>query len=154
MADATANNRSNGKGPMGEPVGPYRVLDTATRRRAGYVYLVMALVVAGIVLITGVDLMWLTGVIPLVVLAGFQFLGGWRIKVTDMEAIEIASHAPSFDVGHASGSLGFRGWLAKPVWQILVFAAGPGSPTHQAVVTVDGLSGEVLGVYEEEVERP
>jgi hypothetical protein len=114
----------------------------------------MAVVVAGIVLITGVDLMWLTGVIPLVVLAGFQFLGGWRIKVTDMEAIEIASHAPSFDVGHASGSLGFRGWLAKPVWQILVFAAGPGSPTHQAVVTVDGLSGEVLGVYEEEVERP
>jgi hypothetical protein len=114
----------------------------------------MAVVVAFIVLATGVTLMWLTGCVPLVLLALFQFMGGWKIRVSDMEAIEVASHAPSFEVGHASGSLGFRGWLAKPVWQILVFGAGPGSPTHQAVVTVDGLSGDVLGVYEEEVETP
>lgn len=148
MAEAA----SNGRGPTGEPVGPYRVLDTATRRRAGIVYIVMAAVVAAIVLVTSVSLMWLTGVVPLVVLALIQFVGGWKIKVTDMEAIAIAENATSFDAGHASGSLGFRGWLAKPVWQILVFAAGPGSPDHQAVVTVDGLSGEVLGVYEEDVE--
>ena len=154
MAGAMSNSSSNGKGPTGEPVGPYRVLDTATRRRAGYVYLVMGVVVAFIVLATGVTLMWLTGCVPLVLLALFQFMGGWKIRVSDMEAIEVASHAPSFEVGHASGSLGFRGWLAKPVWQILVFGAGPGSPTHQAVVTVDGLSGDVLGVYEEEVETP
>ncbi len=147
MAEPT----SNGSGPA-EPVGPFRVLDTATRRRAGVVYIVMAVVVAAIVLITGVSLMWLTGVVPLVVLALIHLVGGWKIKVTDMQAIAIAQDATSFDVGHASGSLGFRGWLAKPVWQILVFAAGPGSPTHQGVVTVDGLSGEVLGVYEEEVD--
>lgn len=148
MTDAN----SNGKGPIGEPVGPYRVLDTATRRRAGVAYMVMALVVAGIVLITGVSLMWLTGVVPLLALALIQFVGGWKIQITDMEAIAIASDATSFDAGHASGSLGFRGWLAKPVWQILVFESGPGSPDHQAVVTVDGLSGDVLGVYEEPVE--
>ena len=148
MADAT----SNGKGPMGDPVGPFRVLDTATRRRAGVVYLIMAALMAGVVLIADVSLMWLTGVLPLVALAAIQFVGGWKIKVTDMEAITIASDTTSFDVGHASGSLGFRGWLAKPVWQILAFEAGPGSPEHQAVVTVDGLSGEIRGIYEEAVE--
>ena len=148
MADAA----SNGKGPMGEPVGPFRVLDTATRRRAAIVYLVMAAVMASVVLVSGVSLMWLTGVVPLVLLAIVQFVAGWKIKVTDMQAIEIASEATSFDVGHASGSLGFRGWLAKPVWQVLAFESGPGSPEHQAVVTVDGLSGEVRGIYEEAVE--
>jgi hypothetical protein len=97
--------------------------------------------------------MWLTAVAPLVIFAAFQIAGGWRIKVTDMEAIAIAREQASFEAGHASGTLGFRGWLAKPVWQILVFAAGP-APDKQALITVDGLTGEVLGTYEEEVEEP
>ena len=143
----------NGAGPAGEPVGPFRVLDTATRRRAGYVYLVVAGIAALLAVASGVGAMWLTAVLPLVVFAAFQIAGGWRIKVTDMEAIAIATAQSSFDVGHASGTLGFKGWLAKPVWQILVFAAGP-SPDKQALVTVDGLTGEVLGTYEEEVEEP
>ncbi len=150
MADST----TNGNGQIGGPVGPYRVLDTSMRRRAGYVYLAMAVLAAVIIRAAGVDAMWLTAVLPLVVLAAMQFLGGWHIKVSDMDAIAIASDATSFGVGHASGSLGFRGFLAKPVWQILVFAAGEGSPQHQAVVTVDALSGAVLGLYEETVDAP
>lgn len=143
----------NGAGPAGEPVGPFRVLDTATRRRAGYVYLVVGLGAALLVVVAEVRVMWLTAVLPLILLAAFQIAGGWRIKVTDMEAIGIASEHASFDVGHGSGTLGFKGWLAKPVWQILVFASGP-APDKQALVTVDGLTGEVLGAYEEDVESP
>ncbi len=143
----------NGGGPTGEPVGPFRVLDTATRRHAGMVYLIVALLAAGIVLVSGVDAMWLTAVLPIVLLASFQIAGGWKLKVTDMQAIAIASEDASFEVGHGSGTLGFRGWLAKPVWQVLVFAAGP-APDHQALITVDGLTGEILGRYEEEVPVP
>ncbi|MDA2979472.1 MAG: hypothetical protein O3B42_06910 [Actinomycetota bacterium] len=143
----------NGTGPAGESAGPFRVLDTATRRRAGYVYLVVSGIAALLTLASGVGAMWLTAVLPLVVFGLFQIAGGWRIKVTDMEAIAIARERASFEVGHASGTLGFRGWLAKPVWQILVFAAGA-APDKQALVTVDGLTGEVLGTYEEEVEEP
>jgi hypothetical protein len=73
------------------------------------------------------------------------------MRISDMEAIAIASDAASFDVGHASGSLGFRGPLAKPVWQVLVYGAGA-APRMQAVVAVDALSGDVRGVYEEPVE--
>ncbi|MCZ7533253.1 MAG: hypothetical protein M5U23_07585 [Acidimicrobiia bacterium] len=140
-------------GQIGEPVGPFRVLDTATRRRAGLVYLIVAVLAAGLILATGVDGMWLTAVFPIVLLAVFQIAGGWKLRVTDMEAIDIASRNASFEVGHGSGTLGFRGWLAKPVWQVLVFAAGP-SPDHQALITIDGLTGEVLGSYEEEVPAP
>jgi hypothetical protein len=148
-----ATRSVNGAGPAGDPVRPFRVLDTATRRRAGYVYLVVAGIAAVLTLASGVGAMWLTAVLPLVMFAAFQIAGGWRIKVTDMEAISIATKQTSFEVGHASGTLGFKGWLGRPVWQILVFAAGR-SPDKQALVTVDGLSGEVLGTYEEEVEEP
>lgn len=97
--------------------------------------------------------MWLTVVVPLLAMALFQFVGGWKIRVTDMEAIGIASDHASFAVGHGSGTLGFRGLLAKPVWQVLVFGDGP-APKKQALVTVDGLSGDVLGSYEEDVAVP
>lgn len=140
-------------GQAGEPVGPYRVLDTATRRRAAVVYFVLAVFASALIATTGVSAMWLTAVAPLVGLGVFQFTGGWRIKVKDVEAIRIASDHTSFDVGHGSATLGFTGLLAKPVWQVLVFAAGP-APDTQALVTVDALTGDVSGSYEESVPAP
>jgi hypothetical protein len=135
----------------GEPIAPFRRLDTAKRRGAGVVYLVMAVVAAGFVVAADVDAMWMTTVLPLVGVAAYQFAGGWKLEVTDMQAIEIAGEAASFPFGHGSATLGFRGPLAKPVWQVLVFADGP-TPDHQALVTVDGLTGDVTGTYEEAVE--
>lgn len=140
-------------GKAGEPVGPYRVLDTATRRRAGVVYLGVAAIAALLVLATEVNAMWLTGVVPLIALAVMQFAGGWRMRIRDAEAIRIASDEASFGVGHGSATLGFRGPLAKPVWQVLVFADGL-APDAQALITVDALTGDVLGSYEESVQAP
>lgn len=148
MADGAASNRFDGG-----PVTPYRRLDTAKRRTAGVVYIAMSGVAAMLVVASGVDAMWLTVVVPLILIALYQFLGGWKLAVTDMESIEKAGDAASFPFGHGSATLGFRGPLAKPVWQVLVFAAGP-TPDGQALVTVDGLSGEITGIYEEAVEGP
>jgi hypothetical protein len=108
---------------------------------------------AALVLTTGAELMWLTGVVPLLALAGYQFAGAWKMHVTDMGAIGIASESASFNVGHGSATLGYRGVLAKPVWQVLVFSDSP-SPDRQALVTVDAISGDVTGQYEETVEAP
>lgn len=130
---------------------PHRVLDTANRRAAGAVYLIGALVAAGLIVATGISLMWLTGVLPLLGIAGYQFVAGRRIRTSDMEAIQIASDAAPFDVGHASATLGFTGLTATPVWQVLVFEAGS-VPRHQALVTVNALTGEVTGSFAEVVE--
>lgn len=115
--------------------------------------MVMAGVAALLVVMSGVSLMWLSAVGVLLVAALFHFVGAWRMRVRDVDALRIASTAAAFDVGHGSATLGYRGWLAKPVWEVLVFEAGP-HPARQALVTVDGLSGEVLGTYVEAVEQP
>jgi len=142
-------------GSNSEPreMAPYRVVDTSNRRVAGIVYLVAAGFAAILVGRTGISLMWLTIVAPLVLLAAYQFAAGRRMKVTDAQAIGIASDAAPFDVGHASATLGFTGFAAKPVWQVLVFESGA-APKHQALVTVDALTGGVTGTYAEAVEGP
>jgi len=113
----------------------------------------MAAVCALIVLTIDLPAMWFTGVGALLVLAAYQFAGAWTMRVTDMEAIDIASGAASFIVGHGSATLGYRCVLAKPIWQVLVFSDTP-SPDRQALVTVDALSGDVTGRYEEAVALP
>jgi hypothetical protein len=134
-------------------IRPYRILDTAKRRRAGVVYIAMACVAAVVAASTQIQLLWLTAVGPLLVLAGYQFLGGWKFQVTDMEAIEKASEQVSFTTGHGSATLGYRGLRARPVWEVLVYGDGP-APQFQALVTIDAVSGDVTGTFEEEVVKP
>ena len=134
-------------------IRPYRRLDTAKRRRAGTVYVVIAAMAGAVGAIANTQLLWLTAVVPLLALAGYQFLGGWRMQVTDMEAIERAGAEVSFSAGHASATLGYQGPRARPVWEVLVFGDGP-APRFQALVTVDAVSGEVTGIYEEPVVQP
>ena len=134
-------------------VRPYRVIDTRTRRRTGVVYLVMAAVASLLVLSIGVEPMWITAVVPIALVGVIQIVAAWSMPVTDMQAIRIAGDAASFDVGHGSATLGYRGPLAKPVWQVLAFPDSP-SPDRQALVTVDAMTGEVTGRYEEEIPLP
>ena len=149
MGDTTpdASGRDDGT------IRPYRVLDTAKRRRTGGLYLVMAGVAGAIAAMTEIQLLWPTAVAPLLVLAAYQFLGGWKMEVTDMEAIERAAEHTSFATGHGSATLGYQGLRARPVWQVLVFGDGP-APRYQALVTIDAVSGDITGIYEEAVERP
>ena len=137
----------------GSDVRPFRVLDTRRRRQAAIVYGAMAALAAVLTVATGVSAMWFTAVGVLLVLAAAQVVGAWRMPITDLAAIDIAADAASFDVGHGSATLGYRGILAQPVWQVLVFADTP-SPDHQALVTIDAMTGEVTGTYEETVPLP
>ncbi|NHZ71300.1 MAG: hypothetical protein GWP18_06625, partial [Proteobacteria bacterium] len=67
-------------GGVADEVTPYRQLDTAKRRRAGFVYLVMAGLAMYLTLAAGVDEMWLFAVAPLVGIAAYSFAGGWKIQ--------------------------------------------------------------------------
>jgi len=130
-------------------VGPYAVPDTARRRRAGIVYVVAAAVVAigiGAGLPTG---MWLT-VGGFLAIALYHIVAGTKLEVREHRALDIANAATEFPVGHASAALGFDGFLARPVWNVLVFSADD-PPSQRGLVRVSGSSGSIVEQYTEAV---
>jgi len=129
--------------------GPYSVPDPARRRRAGMVYLVgAAIVTAGI----GFGLpsgMWVIAAV-MILLAGYHQLAGWHLAVREGDALNAANRAMAFTVGHASAQLGFVGWRARPVWNVLVFSADE-PPTIRGLARIDGRTGAVIDQYSEEI---
>ena len=77
----------------------------------------------------------------------------WNLEVREGEALEIANRTVEFPVGHASASLGFTGWRARPVWNVLVFSADD-PPSERALGEVDGIDGDVADSYVEPVPAP
>ena len=94
--------------------------------------------------------MWVTTVALLVCIAGYHFVGGWKLQVREHRALDVANRAVGFAVGHSSASLGFRGWRARPLWNVLVFSADD-PPSRRGLVRIDAISGEVIETYVEAV---
>jgi len=133
--------------------GPYMIPDTARRRRAGYVYFAGA-AATGAAIVAGLPaLMWATAVAVLVASGVYHLVAGWRLAVREGPALEIAGRDVGFAVGHSSASLGFRGWRARPVWNVLVFNADE-PPTERGLVRVDGIDGTIVEHYREAIEPP
>ncbi len=132
----------------------YAVPDTNRRRRAGVVYVAGAVGV-GVLIVSGLlpDAMWWTTVAVLMVVGIYHFVAGWTLRVRDPEALEAANREVPFAVGHASASLGFSGWRARPVWNVLVFSADE-PPSERGLVRVDGIDGRVRDTYEEDIPEP
>lgn len=130
---------------------PYSVPNTQQRRRAGIVYVAGAIVVV-LAIALGLPIgMWLM-VGALLAIAGYHFIGGWDLKIMDGEALEIANRHAEFPAGHASAALNFEGWLARPIWNVLMFSADD-PPTERGLVRVDGITGNVVGSYVEEIDE-
>jgi hypothetical protein len=135
-------------------VGEYHVPDTNRRRRAAIVYLVGAAVVAVLIILGGLpSAMWWTAVAVLAVVGGYHLIASWDLEVREGEALDIANRTVLFPVGHASASLGFTGWRARPVWNVLVFSADD-PPSQRALVMIDGIDGNVADSYVEPVPAP
>ena len=129
--------------------GPYWVPSPRRRRSAGWWYLGGAIAVAagiGLGLPAG---FWFVA-FGLAVIGAYHFATAWDLQVREGEALEIANKAVPFGVGHASAQLAFEGWLAKPVWHLLVFSEDE-PPTQRGLVRVDPLSGDVVDAYTEAV---
>lgn len=130
-------------------LGPYAVPDVARRRRAASVYVVAAAITAFGILVGLPGGMWLLVGFFLVV-ALYHVVAGWSLRVRENQALEVANRATEFPVGHASAAVGFVGWRARPVWNVLVFSADD-PPTQRGLVRVDGLDGHVVDQYIEPV---
>ena len=128
-------------------VGPYTFPSPMRRRNAAWVYLVgagLAALGAGLGLAVG---LW--GVaIGLALLAGWHLVAAWPLALLDTEALEIANRETAFPVGHASAAVGFDGWRARPIWNVLVFSADD-PPSQRGLVRIDAVDGHVVESYVE-----
>ena len=129
--------------------GPYLIPSPRRRRRAGAVYAVGALL-AAVAALAGLPAGFWFVALALALIAGYHWVAGWHLEVGDPEALSLANRAVEFPVGHASAAVSFEGWLAKPVWNVLVFSADE-PPTQRGLVRIDARTGAVVDVYVEDV---
>ena len=133
-----------------DSVGEYGVPDTNRRRKAGVGYLVAA-AMAAIAAAFGVSGGWWALAVAFVGIAAYHAAAGVGLAVREGEALELANAATDFAVGHASAALGFDGFLARPVWNVLVFSADE-PPTRRGLVRVSGRDGSIVEQYTEKIE--
>ncbi len=128
----------------------HAVPDVARRRTAAWVYIAatsLTIIAAG----RGVsDGLWALAVV-FALIAVYHFAAGRPLAVREDHALDVANRATEFPVGHASATLGFRGPLARPVWNILIFSADD-PPSARGLVRVDGYDGRVVEQYVEAIE--
>lgn len=129
-------------------VGPYTFPDTARRRTAGTIYLVLAAASVGLYAL-GATSALLAAAVVLVTIAGYHFLAGWHLRFDQTDALAVATRTVGFPVGHASAQLAWRGLRSRPTWRVLVYSA-ESPPKTRGLVELDGVDGTVLGSYTED----
>lgn len=122
-------------------VGPYRFPDPRRRVVAAGVYLVTAGLVAVLV-----DPL---AALVLVLIGGFHWWAAWPLRVEQSRALSRAAAAVDFPVGHASAAVTFHGVRSRPRWSVILYSAAE-PPDRRALVTIDGVTGELIDeAYEE-----
>ena len=128
---------------------PYSIPSTRRRRRGAMVHLGAAgLAIAGVAAGLPTGLLAVAGL--LLALAAWHLLSAWSIGVLDPQALELANREVPMAVGHASAAVGFDGWRARPIWNVLVFSADE-PPSQRGLIRVDAVDGKVVGTYVERV---
>jgi len=130
---------------------PYSIPSTRRRNAAAIVYAVAALGAASGAIVGDSGLWFAAGL--LIGLAVWHRLAAWRIDVLDPKALEIANREVPLAVGHASAAVGFDGWRARPIWNVLVFSADD-PPSQRGLIRVDAVDGRVVGTYTERIQDP
>jgi hypothetical protein len=128
--------------------GPYEFPDNSRRRIPGLIYLVMAGICAILWLLADGDaplvndgVLWAAGVLALV--GVYHLIAGWKLGVDEGDALVAATRRVGFPVGHASAQMGWRGYLSKPTWRILLYSADE-PPSQRGLVLVDGQDGDII----------
>lgn len=130
----------------------YEFPNNNRRRIPGYLYLGLALVLAAAFFLRGdavfVNRGFLYAAILLALFGLYSIVSGWNLKVDERDALVAAISEVGFPVGHASAQMGWRGWLSRPVWRILLYSADE-PPTKRGFVLVDGVDGEIVDSFVE-----
>lgn len=131
-----------------QATGPYEFPDNSRRRIPGLIYLVMAGICAILWLLADGDsplvndgVLWAAGILAAV--GGYHLVAGWKLGVDEGEALVAATRRVGFPVGHASAQMGWRGYLSKPTWRILLYSADE-PPSQRGLVLVDGQDGDII----------
>lgn len=136
-------------------VGPYLFPNNNRRRKPGVLYLVVAAVLLVVWLLTkdsgpvliNVGFVWAAA--GLAVVGIYSIVTGWNLDVDERDALVLAVREAGFPVGHASAQLGWRGWLSRPTWRILLYSAED-PPTRRGLMLVDGVDGEIIEGFVED----
>ena len=129
-------------------VGEYKFPDNSRRRITGALCFAVGVWAATAAFAADSDAVLLNGGvavagIALALVGLYQFAAGRRFGVNENEALVAAVTDVGFAVGHASAQLGWRGWLSRPTWRVLVYSAED-PPVSRGLVLVDALNGAVL----------
>jgi drug/metabolite transporter (DMT)-like permease len=127
-------------------VGPYHFPNNNRRRISAAI-----LAVAGVALIALyagygqgvlVNRGFLVGGILMLLLAGYHLVAGATLRVSETDALVVATRTVGFPIGHASAQLSWRGLISRPTWRILLYSADE-PPTKRGLVLVSGITGQV-----------
>ncbi len=132
---------------VSEYVGPYLFPNNSRRRIPAIIYLSIAAVCIVLWAVASNSPLVNSGFLGVgIALAAFGVYGlvcGRELQVDESEALLVAVAAVGFPVGHASAQMGWRGWLSRPIWRILLYSNEP-QPAQRGLVFVDGISGTVI----------
>lgn len=133
----------------------YTIPNNSRRRLSGAVYVFCGIVFAAVWLVVRgsgspfVNAGFLACGIALLALGAHHIWTGVDLQIDDKEALVRASGMVGFSVGHASAQLGWRGWLSKPTWKVLLYSNEP-QPAKRALVRLDGVNGSLVDMLEED----
>ena len=129
-----------------EFVGPYVFPNNNRRRIAASLYLALGAIFVLLWLLVDspqVNAGFAIGGAALIAVGAYGMIAGWSLRHDESDALVAATRSVGFPVGHASAQLGWRGWLSRPTWRILLYSNEP-QPERRGLVLVDGYDGEVL----------
>lgn len=129
-------------------VGPYAFPDLARRRWIAPAYVAVAAACLAGWGLTGNRTM-VGAAVLLTVIALIYAVAGWPLRVSESQALVVATRTVGFPVGHASAQLAFRGVRSRPTWRILLYSADE-PPAKRGLVELDAVAGDVLGHYVED----
>lgn len=117
------------------------------RRVPGYLYLGIAVILVVLVLWRGEGVFVNSGLLGAAAILGafgvYSIVSGWDLNVDERDALVAAIGAVGFPVGHASAQMGWRGFLSRPTWRVLLYSAEE-PPDRRGFVLVDGVDGAVI----------
>lgn len=117
------------------------------RRVPGIMYQVIGVVLVALYLVRGDGVFVNRGLmgagILLVVFGTYSVVAGWNLNVDERDALVAAVDHVGFPVGHAAAQMGWRCWLSRPTWRVLIYSAED-QPQKRGLIVVDGVNAEVV----------
>ncbi len=117
------------------------------RRIPGFIYLAIAAALVALYAVRGegvfINKGLLLGAAILAFFGIYSLVSGSNLAVDERDALIASIDHVGFPVGHASAQMGWRGWLSRPTWRILIYSA-ENPPSKRGLVRVDGVDGRVI----------